>query len=81
MKIFGHTDQQVETERIVSGELTEITLCATPHELQRMGEFLFLCAAEMNRMGDTYNHIHLGDRMKEFDVSSPHFVVFRSEGA
>ncbi|CAN7676704.1 Imm32 family immunity protein [Acidovorax sp. LjRoot117] len=79
MKIFGHTDQEVEPKYVVSGELAEITLCATPGELRRMSEFLVFCAAEMDRMGDDYGHIHLGDRMKEFDGSSPHFVVFRAE--
>ncbi|MFI8616459.1 hypothetical protein ACIGHN_13240 [Acidovorax sp. NPDC077693] len=61
------------------GAPAEITLCATPGELRRMSEFLVFCAAEMDRMGDDYGHIHLDDRMKEFDGSSPHFVDFRAE--
>jgi hypothetical protein len=79
MKIFGYSNQQLELEHITSEEMAEITLCATPSELRRMGEFLFFCAAEMDCMGETYDHIHLGDRMKEFDTTSPHFVVVRSE--
>jgi len=79
MKIFGHAGQEVEQEFAGSGELAEIALCATPEELRRMSEFLATCAAEMDRMGDVYGHIHLADRMKEFDGSSPHFVVFRAE--
>ncbi|PLK50148.1 hypothetical protein [Uliginosibacterium sp. TH139] len=72
---------QAEPEHIVPAELAEITLSATPTELRRMGEFFASCAAEMERMGDVYDHVHLGDRMKEFDTSSPHFVVTRGEVA
>ena len=79
MKIFGYSNQQLKQEHVTSEEMMEITLCATPSELRRMGEFLVSCAAEMDRMGETYDHIHLGDRMKEFDTTSPHFVVVRSE--
>ena len=79
MKIFGYANPQVGPESVVPEELAEVTLCATPGELRRIGEFFVFCAAEMERMGDTYDHVHLGDRMKEFDVSSPHFVVARAE--
>ena len=57
--------------------MAEITLSATPNELRRIGEFFVACAAEMDRMGETYDHVHLGDRMKEFDTTSPHLVVVR----
>jgi len=79
MKIFGYANHQVEPEYVVPEELAEITLSATPTELRRISEFLASCAAEMDRMGNTYDHVHLGDRMKEFDTSSPHFVVTRGE--
>jgi hypothetical protein len=81
MKISGYANQKVEPEHVVSEDLAEITLSATPNELRRIGEFLVFCAAEMDRMGETYDHIHLGDRMKEFDTSSPHFVVVRADAA
>lgn len=79
MKIFGYSNQQADPGHVVPEQLAEITLCATPGELRRIGEFLVSCAAEMERMGDVYDHVHLGDRMKEFDTSSPHFVVARAE--
>ena len=79
MKIYGYANQQVATDHVVPLELAEITLCATPSELRRISEFLFFCASEMDRMGSAYDHIHLGDRMKEFKTSSPHFVVFKAE--
>ena len=81
MKIFGYADQQVEPEHVVPEKLAEITLCATPSELRRIAEFFVSCAAEMERMGDAYDHVHLGDRMKEFDTSSPHLVVVKAEAA
>jgi hypothetical protein len=79
MRIYGYEDQDIEPEHIVPKQLAEITLCATPTELRRVSEFLVACAVEMERMGDAYDHVHLGDRMKEFDSSSPHFVVARAE--
>lgn len=81
MKIFGYASQRLAQEPIVPEELAEITLCATPDELRRIGEFLTVCASEMVRMGDAYDHIHLGDCMKEFDTSPPHFVVAKAESA
>jgi hypothetical protein len=81
MKISGYSNQQADQDHIVPEKLAEITLSATPAELRRIGEFLVYCAAEMERMGDVYDHIHLGDRMKEFDTSSPHFVVTRAKAA
>lgn len=79
MKIFGYSKRQPDQGHVVPEELTEITLCATPGELRRIGEFLAACAAEMERMGDAYDHVHLGDRMKEFDTAAPHLVVARAE--
>lgn len=79
MRIYGYEDQGLEPEHIVPRQLAEITLCASPDELLRISEFLLACASEMKRMGNTYDHVHLGDRMKEFDGSSPHFVVARAE--
>ena len=81
MRIYGYQERDVESEHIVPKRLAEITLCATPTELRRMSEFLAACAAEMEHMGDTYDHVHLGDRMKEFDGLSPHFVVARAEAS
>ena len=76
MRLFGYPDEGLPIEEIVSNELAEVTLNATPEELRRMAEFLSFCADEMDRMGVTYDHVHLSDRMKEFR-KSPHFVVVR----
>ncbi len=79
MRIYGYEDRGLAPEHIVTAQLAEITLCATPDELRWIAEFLSSCAAEMERMGNAYDHVHLGDRIKEFDESSPHFVVAKAE--
>ena len=78
MKISGYSDEGLPIEQITHLDLAEITLSATPGELRRMAEFLSHCASEMDRMGATYDHIHLSDQMKEFR-KSPHLVVVRSD--
>jgi hypothetical protein len=76
MKLFGYADSDLPTEEIVPSELAEVTLCATPDDLRLMARFLTHCASEMDRMGTSYDHIHLSDQYKQFQAS-PHFVVFR----
>lgn len=80
MKIHGYPIGEPDPTPESSKELAEITLCATPAQLRRIAEFLVACADEMGRLGDRYDHVHLGDRMKEFDCVAPHVVVFRAEG-
>jgi len=79
MKIYGYSEEERDNALKSAKALAEITLCATPHELRRMAEFFAACAEEMERMGNGYDHVHLGDRMKEFDGSSPHLVIFKAE--
>jgi hypothetical protein len=76
MKLYGYADEGLPIEAIVPLELAEVTLCASPLELRQMAEFFASCAAEMERMGPTYDHVHLSDRLKAFR-SSPQFVVAR----
>jgi hypothetical protein len=74
MKLYGYADEGLPAEKVVPAALAEITLCATPNELRKRAAFLESCAEEMERMGPSYDHLHLSDRLKEFE-SSPHFVV------
>jgi hypothetical protein len=74
VKLYGYEETDLPPEEIVPKLLAEITLCATSHELLKLASFLTFCAAEMERMGPTYDHLHLSDRLKEFE-QSPHFVV------
>lgn len=76
MKLFGYTNEAGVIEGAGPNVLAEVTLCASPHELRQMAKFLQYCAGEMERLGARYDHVHLGDHMKEFDQTSPHFVVF-----
>lgn len=78
MKLYGYSDEGLPIERIVPRQLAEVTLCASPTELRRMAAFLSSCASEMERMGGTYDHVHLSDRCKEFE-QSPHFVIAAAE--
>ena len=74
MKLSGYSDIEIPIEEIVHVTLAEVTLYATPVELRSMAEFLVHCANEMERMGNSYDHLHLSDRLKEFR-HSPHLVV------
>ncbi len=78
IRFSGYANTELPIEEVVPVELAEVTMGATPAELRRMAEFLLFCASEMDRMGPVYDHIHLGDRMKEFEMS-PHFVICRSD--
>jgi hypothetical protein len=74
MKLFGYSDDGISAEQVVPAALAEVTLCASADEVRKMASFLMSCAAEMDRMGAAYDHVHLSDRLKEFG-DSPHFVV------
>ena len=75
MKLYGYEPNDF-IEDIRPAALAEVTLNATPQELRRMAAFLAACADKMERMGDTYSHVRLSDRMPEFE-GAPHFVVMR----
>lgn len=76
MQLSGYQNSELPIEEIVPTSLAEVTLCATPVELRRMAAFLEFCATEMDRLEDAYGHVHLSDKMKEFQ-ESPHLVVMR----
>jgi hypothetical protein len=76
MHIYGDEDTGQPPGTVVPAPLTEITLNATPEELRAIAEFLRACADEMDRMGESFDHVHLSDRQKQF-ATSPHFVVVR----
>jgi hypothetical protein len=76
MKLYGYQDEGPPPEEANPTTLAEVTLCATPDELRKMAAFLEFCAMEMERMGATYDHVHLSDQVRQF-VASPHFVVAR----
>jgi len=78
MKISGYSDQGLPAEEIVTSELAEITLLATPKELKKIAAFLNSAAENMERMGATYSHEHLSDKQPGFG-NSPHFTVFNAE--
>jgi hypothetical protein len=71
MRLSGHFQPES------SCELCEVILSASDLELRAIAKFLTHCADEMERMGTSYDHIHLADFLKEFS-ESPHLVVARA---
>ena len=61
MKLYGYAATSFPSAKIVPMSLAEVTLCATADELRQFSGFITFCAAEMDRMGTTYDHIHLSD--------------------
>jgi hypothetical protein len=77
LKLFGYPDSEQEQTPSGPSTVSEVTICASPAELRKISSFLAACADEMERMGPSYDHVHLGDRMKEF-ASSPELIVARA---
>jgi hypothetical protein len=76
--IYGYANNELPIEEVVSTELAEITLVATPDELRRIARFLESCASGMEARGRSWEHEHLSDKDHAFE-SSPHLVVFNPE--
>ncbi|MFN7784433.1 MAG: hypothetical protein ACK5PG_17080 [Lysobacterales bacterium] len=73
MKLYGHPETR---DGDSPHRLSEVALCASPEALRKIASFLHHCASEMERMGARYDHIHLSDRLPEFE-DSPHLIVAR----
>ncbi|UYC12056.1 hypothetical protein [Xanthomonas sp. CFBP 8445] len=54
--------------------MAEVTLCADPGEPKAIAQCLLDCAEEMERMGADYDHLHLCDRIAQFETA-PQCVV------
>ena len=78
MHIYGYENTGQPFGTVVPALLAEVTLNATPAELRAMADFLKGGADEMDRTGDVFDHVHLSDRMTQFETS-PHFVVARGQ--
>ncbi|RYE80479.1 MAG: hypothetical protein EOO80_03750 [Oxalobacteraceae bacterium] len=74
MNLFGYSDDGVGAEQGGPVALAEVTLCASADEVRTMASFLMSCAAEMDRIGCAYDHVHLSDRLKKFE-DWPRFVI------
>lgn len=75
MKLHGYPKEGPQ-DVSASAELAEVTLEASPQELRAMAAFFLSAADEMDRMGATYDHLHLADAMPQF-TTSPHLTLFR----
>lgn len=74
MKFYGYPLSDLTVEETGPVALAEVTLCADPGELKAIARFLRDCAEEMERIGADYDHLHLSDRIAQFETS-PQFVV------
>jgi len=77
LKISGYEIGDIPIEEIKFIDLAEITVEATPEELRKIANFLNTAADNMEKMGRSYDHEHLGDKQPGFQ-DSPHFTVFNS---
>ena len=80
MKLFGYVNSEARPGDVVPASLAEVTVVASPAELRSMARFLGECADRMDKMGDTFDHEHLGDNFKEF-CDSPELAVARDSAA
>jgi hypothetical protein len=76
MKLYGHLELTEALESDSPRRLREVALCASPEALRTIAGSLIHCASEMDRLGDSYDHLHLADRLPEFE-DSPHLIVVR----
>lgn len=74
MKLYGYPLSDPAVEAIQPVAMAEVTLCADPGELKAIARFLLDCAAEMERVGADYDHLHLSDHIAQFETA-PQFVV------
>lgn len=78
MKLYGYKNEGLSIEEIEPQELAEITLVANPAELRKIAKFMEFTADEMEKSGKNFEHVHLSDKLPEFQ-NSPHFVIFNPD--
>jgi hypothetical protein len=74
MKLFGYLTSATEAPE--PSDLSEVTLQASSEELREIAGFLLQAANSIDRMGKSYDHIHLSDALPQFE-NSPAFVIAR----
>lgn len=74
MNLYGYPEASTQEQPSV---LTEAALAATAAELRRIAAFFVHCADEMERMGDAFDHLHLGDFDREFENGAQLVVARR----
>ncbi|MET7143297.1 hypothetical protein M3S04_16795 [Xanthomonas sp. PPL139] len=74
MKRHGDPLSDLAVEAVRPVAMAEVTLCADPGEPRAIAQCLPDCAEEMERMGADYDHLHLSDRIAQFETA-PQFVV------
>jgi hypothetical protein len=75
MKIYGELSDVQKHAGFT--ELSRITIALTPEAMERFARFVTHAAAEMKRIGQAYDHIHLMDVDGEWDAAWPDVVLAR----
>jgi hypothetical protein len=74
MKLYGYLASVTGASE--PSALSEVTLQASSEELREIAGFLLHAASNIDRMGKSYDHIHLSDTLPQFE-NSPAFVIAR----
>lgn len=56
-------------------ELKEFSISAEPSSIRALANFLLAAAAQMDAMGNKYDHVHAQDMIPDWDDNWPDLVV------
>jgi hypothetical protein len=59
-------------------ELKEVSLSADSKTVRAIAQFLMVAADEMDRMGESYDHLHMQDESDAWKEEWPDIVVCKS---
>jgi hypothetical protein len=74
MKILGYAKDQEDATAVT---LSEVLFEVSPDALREVARFFAHAASEMERMGETYDHIHFQDACNAWSDEWPEIVVIR----
>ena len=74
MKVYGYTQEQVESGIDTPSELSEVTFVSNPEELRKLASYLVNIATLLEEKPDEFEHEHLDDKYES--ISETSFIVF-----
>jgi hypothetical protein len=74
MKTFGYAKKKLSPEGLL--EIREVTFSGSPASIREVAQFL-LAAAEMEKSGHQFSHVHIGDQCSGWLKKWPDIVVSR----
>jgi hypothetical protein len=78
MRALGYIEGHAENASAVV--LSEVLLEVTPESLRELAAFFTHCSSEMERLGETYDHIHFQDACKAWYPAWPDVIAIRKRG-